>query len=214
MPVQPIDKSLTEFEAEIREWAGAHRLIIALAGPPASGKSTSVDWLAANLAKAPGLIPQVVPMDGFHYDDAVLDELGLRQRKGAPNTFDGGGLISILERLRRSYKNEDIAVPVFDRAQELSRAGARLIDRATNVILIEGNYLLLDQDPWTRLRPYFDLTAMIQCDEATLYTRLMQRWTDLGYAEDRARHWIKTNDLPNIRTVQTQSMPAQINLVF
>lgn len=152
-------------------------------------------------------------MDGFHYDDAVLDQLGLRARKGAPNTFDVGGLISILERLRTAYQRDEVAVPVFDREQELSRAGARLIHRETNVVLVEGNYLLLNQDPWRDLKPIFDLSAMIQCDEATLRKRLEKRWSDLRYPRDCAQHWIETNDLPNITTVQAESFPADINLI-
>lgn len=179
--------------------------MVALAGPPASGKSTSAERLADELNVLPNLRAQIVPMDGFHYDDAVLAQLGLSSRKGAPNTFDVAGFMDILERLKTSYKKAEVAVPLFDRDRELSRNAARLIDRESNVVIVEGNYLLLNQAPWGEVAELFDLTAMIECKESILQARLTQRWADQGYDQSRAQAWIETNDLPNIRTVHENS---------
>ncbi|MEO8014814.1 MAG: nucleoside/nucleotide kinase family protein, partial [Polaromonas sp.] len=96
------------------------RFLCALAGPPGAGKST----LAAAVVKALGPGARAVPMDGFHYDDAVLDTLGLRARKGAPETFDVAGFAHLLHRLRAEAS---VAIPVFDRSLEISRAGAEIV---------------------------------------------------------------------------------------
>ncbi len=126
--------------------AKARRFMVAIAGPPGSGKST----LAANLHEVlPDNSSVVVPMDGFHFDDVVLNQRGLRQRKGAPETFDYAGFEALLKRIRAV--EPDIAIPVFDRSMELSRAGAAIIGADTKFILVEGNYLLLDEPPWSGL---------------------------------------------------------------
>src|SRR5580693_1119176 len=95
-------------------------------------------------------------MDGYHYDDPVLIERGLRACKGSPDTFDVFGLLHMLDRLKHNQEDE-IAVPVFDRDLEISRAGARLISRSVRALIVEGNYLLLDQYPWSGLHAMFDI---------------------------------------------------------
>jgi pantothenate kinase len=90
-------------------------------------------------------------MDGFHYDDRVLDQLGLRHRKGAPETFDFAGFATLLRRLKSREQN--IAIPLFDRSLEISRAGAQIVGSDVKFILVEGNYLLLDEEPWSGLDP-------------------------------------------------------------
>ena len=97
--------------------AGAQRFVVAIAGPPGSGKSTLAQRLNVVL---PEDASAVVPMDGFHFDDVVLDSRGLRPRKGAPETFDYAGFAALLKRIRAG--EPEIAIPVFDRSMELSRA--------------------------------------------------------------------------------------------
>lgn len=176
--------------------AGAARLIVALAGPPGAGKSTIAEAVAARLnAGRPGFCA-VLAMDGFHYDDTLLEPLGWRPHKGAPHTFDTGGLAATLGRLRDNTE-ADVAVPVFDRTIEIARAGARLIRRETPVILVEGNYLLLDAAPWSALRPAFHLTAMIRVPRDVLAARLAARWRGLGLSPDAIAAKVDGNDLPN-----------------
>ncbi|MGF1658909.1 MAG: nucleoside/nucleotide kinase family protein [Rubrimonas sp.] len=175
---------------------GEGRLIAALAGPPGAGKSTLAEAVAARLNAARPDLCAILPMDGFHYDDQLLGPRGWRARKGAPHTFDVGGLAATLRRLRENAEDE-VAVPVFDRGLEIARAGARLIPRQTPVILVEGNYLLLDAAPWRDLRPLFDVTAAIRVERATLQARLRARWLGLGLSEAETDAKLAGNDLPN-----------------
>lgn len=187
--------------------AGGKRVIAALAGAPGSGKSTLADKLVGKLnGRQPGLAA-VLPMDGYHYDDRYLVPAGLRPRKGAPMTFDVGGLYHTLKRLRDRDEAE-VAVPVFDREIEIARAGARLIPRDVPVIVVEGNWLLLNQSPWDRLRPVFDVTVMVDVPEHVLRARLRGRWERLGLSEAEIVEKLEENDLPNGRWVRDGSVPA------
>ncbi len=179
------------------------RFIAALAGPPAAGKST----LAAELAALIGTGAKVVPMDGFHYDDAVLIARGARDRKGAPDTFDAQGFFHLLRRLKIE---SEVAIPLFDRALEISRAGADIVGPQDKILIVEGNYLLLNETPWPQALPLYDLTIWIDVPEADLITRLMQRWASYGKTEAEARAWIEGNDLPNIRRVVKGSGGADV----
>lgn len=179
------------------------RFLCALAGPPGAGKST----LAAAVVKALGPGARAVPMDGFHYDDAVLDTLGLRARKGAPETFDVAGFAHLLHRLRAEAS---VAIPVFDRSLEISRAGAEIVGPDDRILVVEGNWLLLNEPPWDALGPMFDLTAWIEVDLTELDRRLMDRWAHYGKSPQDARDWIKGNDMPNILRAQSGSRPADV----
>ena len=187
--------------------AGGERVIAAIAGAPGSGKSTLAEKLAGKLnGRQPGLAA-VLPMDGYHYDDLYLVPAGLRPRKGAPMTFDVGGLYHTLLRLR-SRDEAEVAVPVFDRKIEIARAGARVIARETPVIVVEGNWLLLNQSPWDRLHPMFDLTVMVEVPEHALRARLRGRWERLGLTEAEIIEKLEENDLPNGRWVRDGSIAA------
>ena len=187
---------------------GRGRRVVAVAGPPGSGKSTLCADLERRLNRGRPGSAATVPMDGFHYDDAVLDGLGLRARKGAPETFDVGGLAALLHRLR-SDDEPWVAAPLFDRARELSRAGALLVRREAGVVLVEGNYLLLDAPPWDALPP-FDLTVRVAVPEEELRRRLRARWAGLPEAEIERR--VEGNDMPNGRLVEARSRPADLVL--
>lgn len=184
------------------------RTMVAIAGAPASGKSTLAEWLAARLNdRNDGSSAAVLAMDGYHFDDRVLIERGLRARKGAPETFDVGGLRHMLERLRR-HDEDEVAVPVFDRDLEIARAGARIIPRAVRHVIVEGNYLLLDEMPWTSLGPIFDVTVAIDVPEATLRQRLVERWRGYRLAPAEIEAKVEGNDLPNARRVISRSRSA------
>lgn len=182
---------------------GQGRFLAALAGPPGAGKST----LAAELVAALGPGAKAVPMDGFHYDDAVLTVRGARNRKGAPDTFDVAGFRHLLQRLR---VEPEVAIPLFDRDLEISRAGADIVTPADQILIVEGNYLLLNEAPWPDLAPMFDLTIWIDVPESELDRRLLARWAHYGKTPAEARAWIDGNDMPNIRRVVSGSRPADL----
>jgi pantothenate kinase len=186
---------------------GTPRFMVGIAGPPGSGKSTLAQKLKDSLV-AQGETAVVVPMDGFHFDDIILNARGHRPRKGAPYTYDVPGFEILLKRIKA--REPDIAIPVFDRSMELSRAAADLVDGTTRFILVEGNYLLLNAAPWNRLKPLFDFTIFIKEPEVELERRLMQRWLDHGFDEAYARNWIASNDILNIRTVLNESAVADL----
>lgn len=187
----------------------AQRMIVAIVGAPGSGKSTLAEAVRTALTQQTQFSAEVVPMDGYHYDNAILDARGWRPRKGAPHTFDVDGFASVLERLRRAPP-KDVAVPVFDRERDLSAASARIVSKDTQILLVEGNYLLLDREPWDCLRPLFDVTVKIECARSLLQQRLMARWLDLGMPEATARHKVDGNDLPNADLVETACAPADL----
>jgi pantothenate kinase len=193
--------------AIFKRGVGRERLIVAIAGPPAAGKSTTAEKLAALLPEGTAT---VVPMDGFHYDDGVLDRMGLRQRKGAPETFDLGGYISLIRRLRAREHN--VAIPIFDRTMELARGSAALVPQDIKFIITEGNYLLLDEAPWTDLAPLFDVTVYLDVSRDELERRLVQRWLEHGRTPEAGRAWIDSNDMPNIDRVLTRRRPADLTL--
>ena len=199
-----------ELARRVLEAAGdSGRHVVAIAGPPGSGKSTLVDELRAAIDKSAGAgCSVVVPMDGFHYDDAVLEARGQKERKGAPFTFDVAGYAATLARIRRS--GEPVAIPVFDRGLELSRAAARIVEPHHRIVLTEGNYLLLDEPPWSALAPLFDLTVMIDAPEDVLERRLVERWLAYGLDRDAALRRARLNDLPNARHVRAGSRTAGI----
>ncbi|MBY5454565.1 MULTISPECIES: nucleoside/nucleotide kinase family protein [Rhizobium] len=185
------------------------RSIIAIAGPPGSGKSTFAEKLDAELNAISAGSSAILPMDGFHFDDMVLVPRGLRPRKGAPETFDVAGFAHMIGRLRDNLEPE-VAVPVFDRSIEIARAGARTIPRTVRTVIVEGNYLLLDRSPWNELK--FDLTVMVEFDREVLRQRLLQRWLDLGMDLLEASSKVKDNDMINADLVKASSRSPHFSL--
>jgi pantothenate kinase len=187
------------------------RRVVAIAGPPASGKSTLAETIeqAVN-AQHPGRAA-ILPQDGFHFDDEVLIPRGWRARKGAPFTFDVGGLLTMVERLIRDT-GEEIAVPRFDRSLEIARAGARIVTPDVRLLVMEGNYLLLDEAPWTRLAGVFDVTALIRVSDPELERRLLERWRTAGLDAQRLRLQVYENDLPNARLVMAGSRTPDVEI--
>ncbi|OLP46604.1 nucleoside triphosphate hydrolase [Rhizobium oryziradicis] len=196
-------------EEIIRLATNASRFMIGIAGPPGAGKSTLSDALRDALI-AHGETAEILPMDGFHMDNGILEERGLLPRKGSPETFDVRGFLDIVTAVKRG--DEEVLVPVFDRSRELAIASARAISPDTRFILVEGNYLLLDQAPWNRLAPCFDLTLFVGPPLDVLEQRLRERWVHFGLDEAAIAWKLNGNDLPNGRLVIEKSRPANISV--
>ncbi|GGX59035.1 nucleoside triphosphate hydrolase [Tateyamaria omphalii] len=183
-----------------------HRRLVAVAGPPASGKSTLAEEIAAAL-RAQGETAAVVPMDGFHLDDRLLKMDGTQNRKGAPYTFDADGFVRLIMALQ---SQEPVVFPVFDRDREIAIAGAGRVPAACKTVVVEGNYLLLDSPPWAGLHDKWTFSIALHPPVDTLVDRLKARWAEHGKPDAQA--WIDTNDMPNITTVLTQSASADVTL--
>ncbi|MEM9972293.1 MAG: hypothetical protein AAF762_14525 [Pseudomonadota bacterium] len=179
------------------------RRLIAIAGPPAVGKST----IAAATARL--LAVPLVPMDGFHLDNATLDARGLRARKGAPETFDLAAFADLLGRLA---KGGETAAPGFDRAADAVVPAMHQIPGAADTLVIEGNYLLLDEPGWRDLTRNWTLSVFLSSDEATLERRLLKRWRDNGYDAAGAAQKAAHNDLPNARRILANQFPADLEI--
>jgi pantothenate kinase len=211
MPDAALQTDLGTLSAYLRQTQGPSRRLVAIAGAPGSGKSMFARRLSEDLNRVWRDISQVLPMDGYHFDDAVLIERGERARKGAPHTFDVGGFAVMLDRLRADDGSE-IAIPVFDRSLEIARAGAEIVLPSTRIVLVEGNYLLLDDPAWAALRSRFDVSVWLDVPRLVLADRLVRRWSDLGLSSDEIRTKVEANDLPNADMVIAQSCPAAFSI--
>jgi pantothenate kinase len=199
---------LDELAGILQERGAATRTLTAIAGPPGAGKSRLAAELTARLNEALPNCAALLGMDGYHFDDRVLVPRGLRAKKGAPETFDVDGLYHMLVRLRQNREDE-VAVPVFDRDLEIARAGALLIPRFVRHVIVEGNYLLLDRPRWTRIANLFATTIMIAVPEPILRERLTERWRSYGLSASEIEAKVEQNDLPNGRLVIDQSIDAE-----
>ncbi|WP_298806968.1 nucleoside/nucleotide kinase family protein [uncultured Pseudokineococcus sp.] len=185
---------------------GRHRVLLGVAGAPAAGKTTLARAVAAGVdlvltdrgERAPGGPPAAVqvPMDGFHLADVQLEHLGLADRKGVPASFDAGGYVSLLRRLRAA--DEDVVyAPAFERDLEQALAGAIAVPREARLVVTEGNYLLLDEAPWDAVRPLLDEVWFAEADEEERSARLLARHVEFGKTPEAAQAWMASVDDPD-----------------
>ena len=179
-----------------------NRRIIAIAGAPASGKSSLAQTLAQRIPNA-----CVLPMDGFHRDNADLEAHGLLARKGAPETFDVEGFERILRAIRTDAM---LSYPTFDRTLDATVPAGGCLNARDETILVEGNYLLLNVPPWQRLGDLWDLTIMLNVATVELEHRLVARWRAHGHTQEAARARAHSNDLPNALFMQENSTLADV----
>lgn len=172
--------------------AGGRRALLGITGEPGAGKST----LGVTLAAALSDDAVVVPMDGFHLAQSRLTELGRVDRKGAPDTFDAWGFIALVRRL--AADSEPIVyAPEYRRELHNGVAGAIPVRRSTPLVVVEGNYLLLDEEPWCRLRELMTETWYVDVDEGLRMRRLVARHERFGKSHEAAVAWAAGPDERN-----------------
>ena len=173
------------------------RALVGIVGKPGAGKSTLSAYLLQELKSSE---VTVVPMDGYHLSNAVLQELGRADRKGAPDTFDVAGFASLLQRIR-SEKSVDIYYPVFDRSIEESIAAQGVVTQETKVVIVEGNYLLHDTGGWEAIADLLDEIWFIDVDDEKRLERLIARHIAYGKSPEDAQSWSRGSDEVNARTI-------------
>ncbi|WP_036506576.1 nucleoside/nucleotide kinase family protein [Nocardioides sp. URHA0020] len=171
--------------------------LLGITGAPGVGKST--------VARLLGL--PVVPMDGFHYADVELVRRGLRDRKGAPETFDAPGYAALLGRVRAG--EADVVAPMFERDLEQPIAGAVPVPPAGPVVT-EGNYLLLDQPRWRAVRRQLDVVWHLHLDDGVRRERLVARHVEFGKTPEEARAWVARVDEANAALVGAAAARADL----
>lgn len=176
-----------------------NRCLLGVTGPPGVGKSTFAAAIAEEGAAA-GRTVAVVGLDGFHLDDATLVERGLSDVKGAPDTFDVGGFIALLHRLRHFGDADPVRAPGFDRDREQTVPGAVTVPETTELVVVEGNYLLCD-GPWRPVRDLLDATWFLELADDVRVSRLVSRHVAHGRTPEQAWQWVRRTDEANARRI-------------
>ena len=193
------------------------RILVLLAAPPGCGKTTLASFLEALSRERDGISPlQAIGMDGFHRRQEYLQshfakrdgrQVSMVDIKGAPVTFD---LQRLTEGVKRLSAGEICGWPVYDRMLHNPVENALKADG--NIILLEGNYLLLDEDGWRDLSAWADYTISIAADEALLRARLIDRRIKTGVEREAAVRFVDFSDMPNVRLCLEKTMKADLSL--
>ncbi|WP_340540734.1 nucleoside/nucleotide kinase family protein [Nocardioides sp. GXZ039] len=194
--------------------ASRERRVLGIAGAPGSGKSTLTDALLAGLRGVPPVGRGAdwvahLPMDGYHLADEQLARLGLLDRKGAPETFDVDGYVATLQRLR-SGASRPVYVPGFERELEQPIAAALVVPPEADLVVTEGNYLLLDDGGWEHVRGALDEIWFVDVDQELRIARLIARHVRFGKSPEAAHEWVHRSDEANARLVEAARARADL----
>lgn len=208
----PLLRRITRMQKELGK-----RVLVMLAAPPGTGKSTLCEYLKVLSEHTEGIKPiQVIGMDGFHrYQDYLTTHTTIRDGKeilmvkikGAPVTFD---LDLLQERIIEVAQGKKVGWPVYNRMTHNPSENALTI--TGDIIILEGNYLLLQDNGWENLRQYADYTIRISADENDLRKRLIDRKVKSGTPYEDAVSFVDSSDLYNARICLECSMKADLNL--
>jgi pantothenate kinase len=210
--VHPTAPDIPALTADIEATRSDGRIIIGLAGPPASGKSTLAQSIVDELNRRNGRVAVVLPMDGFHLSSFQLHEQDIAQIKGAPETFDVDGLIATLSRVRLPMRTT-VYVPDYIRTMHEPIAASIAIKDQTKVVIVEGNYLLLQSPGWRDVRQYLDQAWFLNVDWDVCRERLVARQVAGGRSPDEAREWVDRSDKANYDLIVSGSKTHGVGLI-
>ncbi|WP_370741063.1 MULTISPECIES: nucleoside/nucleotide kinase family protein [Cellulomonas] len=203
-PVPPLHPDLAARVDALLARGG--RRLLGLAGPPGAGKST----LAAQVAAAYGERCVVVPMDGFHLAQSTLERLGRADRKGAPDTFDADGWVALLRRLRTPEPARTVWAPEYRRDLRHGVTGAVAVPADVPLVVVEGNYLLLDAHGFGPVADLLDESWFLAPDDEVRLARLVARHERFGKSPQAARAWSTGPDEANARLVADGASRADL----
>ncbi|UUU28824.1 nucleoside/nucleotide kinase family protein [Streptomyces sp. CA-210063] len=176
------------------------RALLGIAGSPGAGKTTLAEQVTRTLNGDGEPWVVHVPMDGFHLADVELARLGRPDRKGAPDTFDAAGYAALLARLHGD-EDDIVYAPGFERTLEQPVAGSIPVPPTARLVVTEGNYLLLGDRPWPRVRSHLDEVWFCDLDETERVRRLVARHEEFGKEHEEAVTWVLGTDQRNAELV-------------
>jgi pantothenate kinase len=188
------------------------RVMVGIAGPPAAGKSTLASSLASALCRLHGGdVAVAVGMDGFHLANSELTRLGYAGRKGAPETFDAYGFVALLRRLRAADEPV-VYAPTYSRTVHESINSAVPVAAGVQVVVVEGNYLLLRRPPWDRVRGLLDVAFYLDTPAGVRVDSLVRRQRTRGLDRSSALNWVHGSDEVNAKLIAETRDDADVVL--
>eukprot|EP01039_Chlorochromonas_danica_P006774 gene6774-7484_t len=203
---EQLSQEILALSRKVQENEGRSRqIIVGLAGPPGAGKSTTAQRLHQ-------LLPHsvVLPMDGYHYTKSQMqafdDPVEAFRRRGAHWTFDGQAFLRDLKSLRKDGSG---AFPSFDHAKGDPVEKDILIHSEDHkIVLVEGNYLLLEEGPWSEVKSCLDYCYFLHCPIEVIEERVRRRHVSVGSTIEEAAERVAYNDSPNARLILSSATRA------